>query len=183
MDHKVKEVKPPVKPVRPKPKLDSRAVQSIQKGSIEKTQLNLHRPTAIRESSKRSLKERSPELHQKGEGAKVQDGLARRHIISSNDLKTHYEKSLNGIPLKKAAERLREKGVQVKGEPTQKSVNDAAQKLYANAFNEPRNLWVGDRKENASVQTAVDKPKEWSNHKLGAHKRYMQNKYLYEKKS
>ena len=108
-------------------------------------------------------------------------GEAKRHIISSQDMKTVIEDKLDGETLDKAAKALREKDKNlVDAHPkSNKEIQQGAKELYKRAFNDQKNLWVGSQVENAKIGTAVDKPKEWSGQKLGAHKREMKRKYFW----
>ncbi|MEM7112151.1 MAG: hypothetical protein AAF614_06940 [Chloroflexota bacterium] len=115
------------------------------------------------------------------EAMPTKEGEARRHIISSHEMQTAIEKELNGKTLDSAASALRQKDASlIQAHPkSNQEVQQAAEHLYRDAFNDQKNLWVGSQAENVRVGTAVDKPKEWNNYQLGAHKRDMKRKYFW----
>ena len=110
---------------------------------------------------------------------------ARRHVLSSYDMKVHYEKSLI-LPkktTKTAGEALSQRGSPL-AEQKKEAIQPAAQSLLARFHNDAVNLWVGDTHENSSFQENVDaspdmydKPNELNVQKLQTHIQQMANTY------
>jgi len=148
-----------------------------------KVQIELKRPSGFRSSTKKDLRDQYGDEHKKNVKSKdkLKKGFDRRHILSSKEMKDHYEGALNKCTTLKEAKALLETnkvGVKVKGKLSNKTLQAAAQKLYADAFNETENLWVGDSAENRLLQEKLDPLPGWSPQKAAGHVRKIKTKYF-----
>jgi dolichol kinase len=144
--------------------------------------IKLRRPSGFRAATKDSLKATFPGEHKQSytTRAVVRVSEARRHIIPSQEMLTHIETSLNGKTLAEAKTMLEGKaspGVTVP-RLTNNAVQEAAQMLLRNFFNDVENLWVGNAAENSSLQDTWDFPRGWTDEKIwtlliGIKQRYM----------
>jgi len=101
---------------------------------------------------------RAPQSAFKKDGTfKTPGKWARRHILSSYDMKAHYESALikPNKTIKTGGEALTALG---SGPADKKgtSIQPAAQALLAKFHNDVVNLWVGDTRKNSSLQENVD---------------------------
>jgi hypothetical protein len=127
-------------------------VSSIALSNNKLRKNNLERPTAFRLSTKKVMKANFPEYHdlRKNKPA-LKKGFDRRHIISSNELKTEWiEKVLERTTLKEAKEKLTSHGQEVKMPLNKQVIQESTKKFFTKAFNDPDNLWVGSKNENVS---------------------------------
>lgn len=90
-------------------------------------------------------------------GHGVVPGYHRRHVISSNDMASHYEEVLNVLPVSQAVALLAEKGDKPDGNPpTNEQVQAAAQTRHKRFFNDVENLFIGEAGPNVALQHRVD---------------------------
>lgn len=80
----------------------------------------------------------------------------RRHIVSSQDMAEHYEKSLRKQPMYAAGKLLLKRGQPVEGKLTDKTIEKAAQSRHKKFFNDVHNLFPGPLEENRSIGRAID---------------------------
>jgi hypothetical protein len=143
--------------------------------------ITLVRPERFWKSTREALQKLFPRRHEKGDGAYVKDGMARRHIISSQEMLENIENRINKCKtLSEAAKLLKSKGCPPAEPISNKRIQSAAQKLLRMAFNCAENLWVGDSSENSSLQDARDFPDAWNPAKRAAHVRLVKTRYLFE---
>jgi hypothetical protein len=94
----------------------------------------------------------------KGDGTfKTPGKWARRHILSSYDMKTHYETALikPHKTVKTAGEALAARGF-APASSKKTAIQPAAQSLLEKFHNEVTNIWVGETRENSRLQENVD---------------------------
>jgi hypothetical protein len=118
--------------------------------------IKLKRPSGFWKSTKESLAAEQPGEHKWGT-IRVKKDMARRHIISSYEVMTHFETALNGKSFDDAKKMLEDKKIVTVGTPvTNEKIREAAQEQLTWFFNETENLWVGDSAENSSIQDDRD---------------------------
>ena len=78
----------------------------------------------------------------------------RRHIISFNDMKTHYQKAFKDLQVSNAVKILKAFGLDPKN--TKKSVHSKIRSLARKAFNDPENIRIGEQAANSSLGAIVD---------------------------
>ena len=106
-------------------------------------------------------------------------GLARRHVVSSYDMSRHYAESLNGKKISEGKLLLEQRGSisdarQQVEEVGQSGIQKAAKTRYAKFFGYLRNMFIGDSKENSSIQEHLDKGNpEMAGQKLEEHVRHV----------
>ena len=92
----------------------------------------------------------------------VAKGIARRHVVSAHDMGDHYMKVLNKLTVSAAKLLIEERGsitgarTPVKKPATVNSVKDAAIARYTNFFGYAKNIFLGNSKENSSIQEHLD---------------------------
>ncbi|WP_394216241.1 DUF4157 domain-containing protein [Brachybacterium vulturis] len=92
----------------------------------------------------------------------VARGIARRHVVSAGDMRSHYLTFLHDKTLVRAKVLLEERGsigashTPVKTPLTQETVRDAAKKRYRAFFGFAANIFLGDSRENSSIQENLD---------------------------
>jgi hypothetical protein len=97
-----------------------------------------------------------------GELINLQSGLARRHVISSYDMSKHYSNTLNGKKVSQGKLLLEQRAsieqarVQV-DDATPQGIQNAATVRYSRFFGYLKNMFVGDSRENSSIQEHIDK--------------------------
>jgi hypothetical protein len=97
----------------------------------------------------------------KGELINLVKGLARRHVVSSHDISKHYEQVLNKKRISEGKLLLEQRGaisdarIPVK-KVSQDGIQEAAATRYSRFFGYLRNLFVGDSRENSSIQEHLD---------------------------
>jgi hypothetical protein len=102
-------------------------------------------------------------LNADGKKINIRKGLARRHVVSSHDMATHYAGFLKGRKWSQAKLLLEQRAsigearTPVKTPLSQANIEDAASRRYANFFGYAKNLFIGDSKENSSIQQHLDK--------------------------
>ena len=87
--------------------------------------------------------------------------LARRHVVSSHDVATHYEAALNGKKVSQGKLLLEQRplignvgeGVTALTIP---ALQQGATARYAAFFGYTRNLFIGDSRENSAIQEKID---------------------------
>jgi hypothetical protein len=117
------------------------------------------RPSFVTETLE-ELKEAYPDEHKKGKDPLLKKGLARRHIVSSQDMAENYQTALIG-KLWSIGKGLLLKGSA--GAPTtvaarlsHKAIADGAKERHKKFFNYTENLFVGDKYRNSSIGRALD---------------------------
>jgi hypothetical protein len=104
-------------------------------------------------------------LNSKGELINVSrtpdNELARRHVVSSNDMSVHYAKSLNGKKISEGKLLLEQRGSISQSHTavadfTNDGIQKAATERYSNFFGYLRNLFIGNSRENSSIQEHLD---------------------------
>jgi hypothetical protein len=147
--------------------------------------IKLKRPSSFWKATKEKLKELfSDEHNQKFKTrAILKKGYARRHIVASNTLIQHYLQKLNGKPLSEAKKLLEsvKKHVPVPTPVTNSGLQGSAQEMVRSFFNETRNLFVGDSRENSAIQDDDDFPEGWSDAKQEAHYKKIRDDYYIKK--
>jgi hypothetical protein len=93
----------------------------------------------------------------------LRKGLARRHVVSSHNIATHYVATLKGKPWSEAKLLIEERSsipmarTKVSGTVDETSIVAAAKARYNKFFGYFRNIFIGDSKENSSIQQHLDK--------------------------
>jgi hypothetical protein len=82
---------------------------------------------------------------------------ARRHVLSSYDMRAHYEQALikPHKTVKTAGEALAGRG-NAPASKDKAAIQPAAQALLTRFHNEAENIWVGDTRENSRLQENID---------------------------
>jgi len=119
----------------------------------------------------------------------VAEGLDRCHVVSSNDMSSHYESTLKGKKWSQAIKLLEDTNTTTVEKPQKdKQILAAARALHKTFFNDVENLFLGDASENRSLGERLDprhpKMKDKANSinaKIKAHVRKMANKYALSK--
>jgi hypothetical protein len=137
---------------------------SVKKGQKDQPTkaFTISRPSFITETLE-ALQEAYPDEHKKGKDPLLKKGLARRHIVSSQDMAEHYQTSLigklwsigKGMLLKGSGNAV----TQITGRLSHKAIADAAKTRHKNFFNYTENLFVGDKYRNSSIGRALDTEK------------------------
>ena len=93
---------------------------------------------------------------------------ARRHVLSSYDMKAHYEAALirPHKTVVKAGEALAKRGFPPASKKSTE-IQPQAQALLEKFHNDVSNLWVGDSRENSRLQENVDARPEWYEERTG----------------
>lgn len=92
----------------------------------------------------------------------VAKGIARRHVVSSHDMGEHYELILNKKKVSEAKILLEERGsitgarTPVAKPASPKTIAEAALKRYNTFFGYAKNIFLGDSRENSSIQEHLD---------------------------
>jgi hypothetical protein len=100
----------------------------------------------------------------KGEEINVVPGTARRHVVSAYDIGKHYMDVLNTKKLKVSAGKLLleqrgsipEARTPVRLPATVEAIKEAAITRYNKFFGYAKNIFLGDSKENSSIQQYLD---------------------------
>jgi hypothetical protein len=95
----------------------------------------------------------------------VRRGVARRHVVSAHDMSSHYMDVLNKGKRKVSAGKLllEQRGsapqsrVGVRMPATINSIKDAAVERYNRFFGYAKNIFLGNSRENSSIQQYLDK--------------------------
>jgi len=152
--------------------------QAEKGGTVD---IKLSRPSGFWKSTKQALKETFAAEHMDDEKkALLKHGLARRHIIASQEVIDHYHEKLNGQTFSAAKEKLEKKGEEVEEQPKNPGILKAAKSLLRKFFNETENLWVGDSRENSSIGDQRDFPSDWSPDKKRSHVAMVKKNYFLE---
>lgn len=96
-----------------------------------------------------------------GELVNLEKGLARRHVVSSSDMSKHYADSLNGKKISEGKLLLEQRGsISDARTPvddlSQNGIQKAATTRYSKFFGYLRNMFIGDSRENSSIQQHLD---------------------------
>ena len=157
-------------------------VTTSKKAQEDKVNIQLRRPKGFRKSARDALRTMFPNDHKLNVKSKalVKKGLARRHIVPAQEFLDHYSSQLNGLSFKRAVALLESKpDISVATPVINEAIQKAAQKLLANAVNDPDNVWIGDSAENSALQDMYyDPPENWSSQKLEGHYRKIKNKWF-----
>lgn len=161
--------------LKPKPKKR----HSVAKGAGI-VAIKLTRPSGFWTSTKEALKLGFGEEHKKSvkSRALVKKGMARRHIIASQEVIDHYNVALNGKTFREAKKLLSAVGETVADPLSNETVESAAKNVVRAFFNETSNLWVGDSAENSAIQDERDFPSGWSAAEKRAHVAKIKKKYF-----
>lgn len=128
------------------------------------------------------------ELRENVEGKliNVRKGLARRHVVSSYDMAQHYMTALNGKKMSEGKLLLEQRAsiadarIQV-DDVTQAGIQKAATARYSKFFGYLRNMFIGDSRENSSIQEYIDKGHpEMVVTKLQEHVSHMKRAWAFE---
>jgi hypothetical protein len=97
----------------------------------------------------------------KGELINVAAGLARRHVVSSHDMAKHYTAALNNKKVSEDKLLLEQRGSIAESRTPvatadQAGIQQAATTRYSRFFGYLRNLFIGDSRENSSIQEHLD---------------------------
>ena len=101
-------------------------------------------------------------LNADNELVNLQKGLARRHVVSSADISGHYSTVLVKKKWSQAKLLLEQRGsigearTTVKTPLSQNAIAEAANARYQKFFGFAKNLFIGDSKENSSIQQHLD---------------------------
>jgi hypothetical protein len=159
-----------------------RKAKKVENG--ECTGVQLYRPRGFRSTTKEELAKQYPDEHKTKAGRlRGTRKFARRHIIASNEVIEHYLARLSGITLKTAKKRIEAKGKKLDAQITvsarlnRVTIQEAAQALIHEFFNETSNLWVGDSAENSGIGDARDYPDD-PKFSAAAHVRRIKSKYF-----
>jgi hypothetical protein len=94
----------------------------------------------------------------------VAKGIARRHIVSASDMGKHYMSVLNDKKHKVSAGKLllEQRGSLPEARtpvrsPTVVAIREAAVERYTKFFGYAKNIFLGDSRENSSIQEKLDK--------------------------
>jgi len=145
---------------------------SISRGSFSVTQ-----KTKIAEEAQR-IDPNTKDLRLDSEGRKinVRKGIARRHVVSSHDMGQHYMAALNYKNLSEGKLLLEQRGsiaealTPVREPATADAVKEAALARYNKFFGYAKNIFLGDSRENSSIQEHLDAGHpEMAGRKLGEH--------------
>ena len=88
--------------------------------------------------------------------------LARRHVVSSDDMAKHYPAALIGKTWSSAKLLIEQRAsialarTPVTGDLKQDTIVEAAKTRYSNFFGYAKNLFIGDSRENSSIQQHLD---------------------------
>jgi Domain of unknown function (DUF4157) len=97
-----------------------------------------------------------------GEEINVRSGIARRHVVSAYDVGQHYMEVLNKAKVSMAKLLLEERGsgpnakARVAAPITRVTIKEAALARYRKFFGYATNIFLGDSKENSSIQEHLD---------------------------
>jgi hypothetical protein len=137
---------------------------SVKKGQKDQPtkSFTIPRPSFVTETLE-TLKEEYPDEHKRGKDPLLKKGLARRHIVSSQDMAEHYQTSLIG-KLWSIGKGLLLKGsagapTPISGRLSHKAIADGAKDRHKKFFNYTENLFVGDKYRNSSIGRALDTEK------------------------
>ncbi len=89
-------------------------------------------------------------------------GLARRHVVSSDDISKHYSNSIKGKKYSQAKLFIEQRGsiaearTPVPDPLSEASIGQGIKTRYAKFFGYIQNIFIGDSKENSSIQQHLD---------------------------
>jgi hypothetical protein len=92
----------------------------------------------------------------------LRKGLARRHVVSSHDIAKHYEAALTNKKWSEAKLLIEQRGsislsrTPVAGKLSTDTIVTAAKARYGKFFGYAKNIFIGDSKENSSIQQHLD---------------------------
>jgi len=98
----------------------------------------------------------------KGETVNLQAGLARRHVVSSYDMAKHYTDRLNSRKISEGKLLLEQRASLAEArtpvdELSVHGIQKAATSRYSHFFGYLRNMFIGDSRENSSIQEHLDR--------------------------
>lgn len=122
----------------------------------------------VAEEAKRLKQDKHLKATERDDGREQEDinvaaGYARRHVVSAGDMRQHYMKFLNNKRASAAKLLLEQRGsiagARTPVGPTVNAVTirEAAIARYSNFFGYAKNIFLGDSKENSSIQEHLDK--------------------------
>jgi hypothetical protein len=100
--------------------------------------------------------------NKEGEKINVRKGIARRHVVSAHDMGSHYMDALNPKKVSEAKLLLEERGsitgarTPVRKPVTVATIKEAAINRYNQFFGYAKNIFLGDSRENSSIQEHLD---------------------------
>jgi hypothetical protein len=127
---------------------------SLERGSFS---IEQKRAVAAQHADKSQLR-----LNADNELVNLQKGLARRHVVSSADMSAHYSTVLVKKKWSQAKLLLEQRGsigaahTPVKTPLSQNAIVEAATARYQKFFGYAKNLFIGDSRENSSIQQHLD---------------------------
>jgi hypothetical protein len=101
----------------------------------------------------------------------------RRHIVSSEDMATHYEKILIKKKRWEAAKILLERGQPIDKPLTDKKIEAAAKQRHKRFFNDVHNLWPGPSTPNRALGQKVDPKPGMGKKRLTEHIEYIRRRW------
>jgi hypothetical protein len=123
----------------------------------------------------------------KGRLVNLREGLARRHVVSSHDMARHYEDRLNGKKISEGKLLLEQRAsigdarIPVE-DVSQSGIQKAAKTRYSRFFGYLRNMFIGDSRENSSIQELIDKGHpEMVGSKLQEHVAHIKRTWAFDK--
>lgn len=123
----------------------------------------------------------------KGELVNLKTGLARRHVVSSHDMAKHYEGMLNKKKISEGKLLLEQRASITDArtpveELSQSGIQKAATNRYSKFFGYLRNMFIGDSRENSSIQEYIDKGHpEMAGQKLQEHVNHVKRAWAFDK--
>ncbi len=125
--------------------------------TIEQKRKIAARHTGVYGGSKADLRKNSED-----ELVNLRKGLARRHVVSSHDMAAHYEAALKNKQWSEAKLLIEQRGsislsrTPVTGKLSTDVIQTAARTRFGKFFGYAKNLFIGDSKENSSIQEHLD---------------------------
>jgi len=89
-------------------------------------------------------------------------GLARRHVVSSDDISKHYSATIKGKKYSQAKLLIEQRGsiaeahTPVSSPLSEDAIKQAIQTRYSRFFGYMKNIFIGDSRENSSIQQHLD---------------------------
>jgi hypothetical protein len=121
-----------------------------------------------------------------GELINLAKGLARRHVVSSYDMARHYMDTLNGKKMSEGKLLLEQRASIADArtpveDVSQAGIQKAATSRYSRFFGYLRNMFIGDSRENSSIQEYIDKGHpEMVGPKLQEHVSHMKRAWAFD---
>jgi hypothetical protein len=134
--------------------------------SISRGKFTIEQKTNIADEARR-IDPKTKLLREDSEGREINvvKGIARRHVVSAYDIGKHYMDVLNSKKLKVSAGKLllEQRGslpqarTPVRMPATIEAIKEAAITRYNMFFGYAKNIFLGDSRENSSIQEYLDK--------------------------